>query len=315
MSKIYLAKIKDGKGRLLNNSAKNCYHNNPAKNASPLDFGGPYPLNWRMPTKSRSRIPSRHQRILSRKDRLGVLLLLLGALLYGLLSRPAVFTSTQWNYAEIPYERKIPPTKLHNNNWAQSKEWKEGLNRQNSFEYESRKYPPAPGSFDRDSNYRSNFKKEKYESRSMAKAPLIISMNQADSMAWEKLPGIGPVLAARIVKYRKKLGGFHSPSQLKEVFGITDSVYEKIATTIRSDAIDLQKIDINKASVEELKKHPYIRWETAKAIVLYREAHGSFHSLEQLKGIWNIPPETIAKIEPYLLADADSLTPTEVGRK
>lgn len=316
MSKIYLAKIKDGKGRLLYNSAKNCYHNNPAKNASPLDFGGPYPLIWRMSTKSKARIPpSRHQLLLSRKDRLGVLLLLLGALLYRLLSRPAAFTSTRWNYAEIPYERNIPPTKLHNNTWAQSKEWKEGVNRQGSFAYENRKYPPNPRGFGRDFNYRSNFKQEKYASGSMAKTPFIISMNQADSMDWEQLPGIGPVLAARIVKYRKKLGGFHSPSQLKEVYGITDSVYEKIATTIRSDSIDLQKIDINKASMEELKQHPYIRWEIAKAIVRYREAHGLFHSLEQLKGIWNIPPETLAKIEPYLLAATDSLPPTEAGRK
>ena len=268
-----------------------------------------------MPTKSKARIPSRQQLLPSRKDRLGVLLLLLGTLLYGLLSRPALFTSTRWNFAEIQYEQKSPLTKPHNKTRSQSKEWKEGLNRHGPFEFESRKYPLATRNFARDSNYRSNFKQEKYASRFMATTPFIISMNQADSMAWEQLPGIGPVLAARIVKYRKKLGGFHSPSQLKEVFGIADSVYEKIATTIRSDTIGLQKIDINHATMEDLKKHPYIRWETAKAIVRYREAHGRFHSLEQLKGIWNIPPETIAKIEPYLLANADSLPQTEVGKK
>jgi competence ComEA-like helix-hairpin-helix protein len=257
-----------------------------------------------MPPKSPPHTHSRQQLSLSRKDRLAVLLLLTGTLLYWLFSRLANNDKIHWNYAEVPFEQKSPPIKTQYASRPRPKEW---IAYQGDYSYKSPKSHPSARSFERDSHYRPNFKQEKYASRRMAKTPLVILMNQADSVDWEQLPGIGPVLAARIVKYRKKLGGFHSTSQLKEVFGITDSVYEKIATTIQSDATNLQKIDINKATMEELKQHPYIRWETAKAIVRYRESHGRFHSLESLNDIWNISPETIAKIEPYLLASTDSL--------
>lgn len=246
---------------------------------------------------------------------MGILLLLLGSLLYGLLSRPVLLKTAHWKYAEIPHTRKIPTNKTQKTTWSGSKEWKEGSKKRGSIAYESRKNHSFTRSFGRDSNYVGNFKLEKQERPRQKKTPFELSLNQADSSDWEQLPGIGPVLAARIVKYREKLGGFHSPSQLKEVFGITDTVYEKIAPRIGSSPATLQKIDINHATIEDLKKHPYIRWETAKAIVRYREAHGYFHSLESLKGIWNISPETIAKIAPYLLASADSLSQTVVGRK
>jgi competence ComEA-like helix-hairpin-helix protein len=144
-------------------------------------------------------------------------------------------------------------------------------------------------------------------SHSFQKAPIAILLNASDSMSWEQLPGIGPVLAARIVNYREKLGGFHSITQLKEVYGLTDSVYEKISPLIKIDEGALKKIDLNKASLEELKMHPHLRWKIANAIIRYREANGPFQSVEDLKNIWSLPPETILKIEPYLIVGKDSL--------
>jgi competence protein ComEA len=56
-----------------------------------------------------------------------------------------------------------------------------------------------------------------------------IDINLADSTSWEDLPGIGPVMASRIVRYRNRLGGFANRNQLQEVYGMTDSLYEKIS--------------------------------------------------------------------------------------
>jgi DNA uptake protein ComE-like DNA-binding protein len=53
-------------------------------------------------------------------------------------------------------------------------------------------------------------------------------------------------------------------------------------------------------SKEELKGHLYIRWQLANAIVEYRNQHGAFTSLEELKKIALIDEATFAKIIPYL---------------
>ncbi len=48
-----------------------------------------------------------------------------------------------------------------------------------------------------------------YTQKAKRKVPVqIIELNSSDSASLETLPGIGPVLSARIIKYRNLLGGF-----------------------------------------------------------------------------------------------------------
>ena len=54
--------------------------------------------------------------------------------------------------------------------------------------------------------------------------PPIIDINQADTVAFISLPGIGGKLANRIVNFRDKLGGFYSVQQVGETFGLPDSI-------------------------------------------------------------------------------------------
>jgi competence ComEA-like helix-hairpin-helix protein len=68
-----------------------------------------------------------------------------------------------------------------------------------------------------------------------------INLNAADSMALVMQPGIGPILSARIIKYRNKLGGFYTVAQLKEVHGISDSTFEKISPKIEIVKDSLKK--------------------------------------------------------------------------
>ena len=55
-----------------------------------------------------------------------------------------------------------------------------------------------------------------------------ISINSKEMEEWKSLRGIGPKYAERILKYQQWLGGFHAKSQLKEVYGITDSLFQEI---------------------------------------------------------------------------------------
>jgi competence protein ComEA len=59
-----------------------------------------------------------------------------------------------------------------------------------------------------------------------------VSINAAGAGELEKLPGIGPVLAQRILDYRKANGPFRAIGDLKKVTGIGDSKYDQIKDKI-----------------------------------------------------------------------------------
>ncbi|HYK57132.1 MAG TPA: helix-hairpin-helix domain-containing protein, partial [Flavisolibacter sp.] len=63
---------------------------------------------------------------------------------------------------------------------------------------------------------------------------------------------------------------------------------------------DVKKLNINTATKDELKTHPYIKWNLANAIVEYRNQHGNFKSLVELKNIVLIDETTFDKIVHYL---------------
>jgi competence ComEA-like helix-hairpin-helix protein len=127
-----------------------------------------------------------------------------------------------------------------------------------------------------------------------------VKINSADTTAFIALPGIGSKLATRIINFRDKLGGFFSIDQVSETFGLADSTFRKIRQYLELDDQSLKKININTASADELRVHPYIRHNLAKPIVAYRAEHGPFKTLDDLKKIAAITPEILARITPYL---------------
>jgi len=128
----------------------------------------------------------------------------------------------------------------------------------------------------------------------------VISILEADSIVLQIVPGIGPTLAGRIVRYRDNLGGFHSREQLSEVYGLSDEVSERIWEYFSLDEIKLERLRINSISRDELAKHPYVSYGAAKVILAYRNQHGPFQSLEDLQNIKIFDELWISKISPYL---------------
>jgi competence ComEA-like helix-hairpin-helix protein len=129
----------------------------------------------------------------------------------------------------------------------------------------------------------------------------IIDINSADTTAYISLPGIGSKLAARIVNFRDKLGGFYSINQVGETYGLPDSTFQKIKHYLKLENSSIRKININTATVDELKAHPYIRYSIANPIIAYRNEHGPYAKVEDIKKVMAVTDEIYSKISPYLV--------------
>lgn len=128
----------------------------------------------------------------------------------------------------------------------------------------------------------------------------LIDINGADSSEWISLPGIGSKLSNRIISFREKLGGFYNIDQVSEIFGLPDSVFQKIRPRLVLPNLNVRLINLNTASLDELKQHPYIRYHLANLIVQYRTQHGNFSDISELKKIMTVSNELYDKLSAYL---------------
>lgn len=135
------------------------------------------------------------------------------------------------------------------------------------------------------------------------KKRVLVDLNTADSVTLLTLYGVGPSFARRIIKYRNLLGGFYSKTQLLEVYGFDQGKLDEIDAFCEVGAVGLKKIHINSVKTEELKKHPYLDYYTAKAIVDQRIILGKYASMQQIKEIPLIHDDLYNKIKPYLVID------------
>lgn len=141
------------------------------------------------------------------------------------------------------------------------------------------------------------------ETRSAPKTPNrgSIDINRSDSAAWESLPGIGPVFARRIVRYRDRLGGFVHAEQIAETYQLPDSVFERIRPFLKSaDTNPVRTLSLNTISIDSLGRHPYCNFSMARILIRYREQHGPFRSLEDLLDIQRVDSAWWLRIRPYL---------------
>jgi competence protein ComEA len=71
------------------------------------------------------------------------------------------------------------------------------------------------------------------QSARSARSPEKLDLNRATEQDFIALPGIGPVLAGRIVEYRKEAGGFHQVEDLRDVKGIGKKKFDRIRNLVR----------------------------------------------------------------------------------
>ena len=123
----------------------------------------------------------------------------------------------------------------------------------------------------------------KIESQSQtASYDILVNINTATAVDFQKLKGIGEAYSKRIVAYREKLGGFISVEQLREVYGMTDELYNSISYNLEIGNEPIRTININTADFKTLVSHPYIDKNIASAIINYRDFAKTIKSTDEL---------------------------------
>ena len=115
--------------------------------------------------------------------------------------------------------------------------------------------------------------RQRVSKNQIRKSP-ILNLNICDSASLEALPGIGPVLSSRIIRYRNLIGGYVSVDQLKEVYGLPEETFDLISARVLADSLAIRKIRINESDYKQLIRHPYFQKNEVYAILKYRELEG-----------------------------------------
>lgn len=124
-----------------------------------------------------------------------------------------------------------------------------------------------------------------------------VGLNVLDTAMLQRVPGIGSYYARRIVAYGQRLGGYVSVEQLNEIDDLPADVKKYVRVTGEAH---VRQLAINHLSLNELRRHPYINYYQARAIVDYRRQHGTITDLQQLSLLPDFSPEAIARLRPYV---------------
>jgi len=126
-----------------------------------------------------------------------------------------------------------------------------------------------------------------------------IDINTADTSQLKMIPGIASKRAARIVAYRRSLGGFVNVEQAMEAIELPDTVLKYMTVS----ALPVRKININRLSVQQMMKHPYLNFYQAKAIFEYRRNKGELHSVEELSRLEAFRTTDLDRLSHYVTFD------------
>lgn len=150
--------------------------------------------------------------------------------------------------------------------------------------------------------------------------------NTAAADELDRLPGVGPALAGRIVAWRAERGRFRSLADLDSVPGVGPALLRQAASHLAlrpapaaassrnvparsagkrgggrtSDAEGV--VDVNTASADELAALPGIGPALAERTVAWRNANGRFRSPEALAEVPGIGPSTVSRLRPRIRA-------------
>jgi DNA uptake protein ComE-like DNA-binding protein len=159
---------------------------------------------------------------------------------------------------------------------------------------EKRNYYPPP------TETRVVPKQNQYPVTEKYAAGTVIELNKSDTLQLMKIPGIGSSFAKRITSYRNLLGGFYRLEQLQEIYGMYEELYEKITPFLEADADEITPIQVNTASLDKLRSHPYINFYQAKAIIEIRKKKGKIESIQEFFLLEEFTEEVFERIKPYL---------------
>jgi len=130
-------------------------------------------------------------------------------------------------------------------------------------------------------------------------------LNKATAEQLQTVNGIGAYYSEKIIKLRSKfVGGFIADVQLQDVSGLTPEVIEKITNefTVKTPR-QIQKINLNAATVDQLVTIQHIDYEVAYNIIEQRQLREGYKSIDELTKVKDFPVNKIEIIKLYLSLD------------
>ena len=146
----------------------------------------------------------------------------------------------------------------------------------------------------------------------------LININTASAQELERIKGVGPAIAKRIIDYRNSHGSFTKPEDLMKVKGIGNATFAKIRPQITiqggmTSGNQMQisgvstssggnnLIDINNANLQELQRIKGVGPATAQKIIDYRNSHGAFTKPEDLMNVRGIGASKLKQIRTQII--------------
>jgi competence ComEA-like helix-hairpin-helix protein len=130
-----------------------------------------------------------------------------------------------------------------------------------------------------------------------------IDINTATVNEFEALRGIGPVLAARIVGFREKQGGFVRVQDLLLVYGVKDSLLLTLSPYLRLEESRVPRSNFNQASVLQLVQKAGLQPVVAQAVVRWRQQNGAFATFDELENFEGLSAASMAALKRLFFID------------
>lgn len=146
-------------------------------------------------------------------------------------------------------------------------------------------------------NYENNYPTRNFAEKSK------VNINTATIADLDSVWGISAFYAKKFIERRDQLGGYYDESQLLETWKVTQEKVSELAPRLLFDQSKLKRININTATTEELKAHPYISWNLANSIVKLRSQIGRYNRIEDVKKSVLMTDELYEKLKRYLTVD------------
>ena len=150
--------------------------------------------------------------------------------------------------------------------------------------------------------------------------------------------GLSEKISSNIIKYRESGGSFRKSDDFARIYGINDSIYSRLKPYININIVEkpartpkkqpspkqtdnkkkkpadsvyvsreLAIVELNSADSAQLVALRGIGSVLARRIMTYRDMLGGFYSVEQLREVRNLPPETYANLYQQFAIDTSAI--------
>ncbi len=129
-----------------------------------------------------------------------------------------------------------------------------------------------------------------------------LNINTASAADLARLPGIGDVIAYRIVKTREEGGGFRETRSLQRIKGISPRTYAGLKNYVATAGENTLQVflDLNTVTRSLLLGLPGMTAAEARSILNFRQAHGGFTSSEELRNVPGVSAKRYAELVEWL---------------